>query len=76
MADGDVTTTEKNKWYNPANLLDGIQCMFGTDPDASWNYQGQAIWLAAAFYILGNSLGTNNTKRGVKRFGIGPVMIW
>lgn len=60
----ETTEVEKLSWYNPKNLIYGIQEVFGTELDASEeaekNTQGEIIWMTVMGYVLGNSLGTAN----------------
>jgi hypothetical protein len=83
MADGsetEVTTTVINDggidWYNPKNLVNGVQRFFGGTPDGDVNVQGEVFYTTLLGYIIGNSIGTANTKKAAKRLNVGPVYVW
>lgn len=77
-----VTKDDDNKitFIHPKNLVNGLSRLFGSDPkddaDGKSNIQGEIFWMTLAGYILGNSLGTNNTLKGNSRLHLGPVYIW
>jgi hypothetical protein len=79
---GEVETAnvEKTSWYNPKNLVTGVQRLIGSELDAAEeaqeNVQGEIFWMTLAGYILGNSIGTANEKAGRKRVHLGPVYVW
>lgn len=82
MADdkAEVETTTINDggidWYNPKNIVNGVQRFFGGTPDGDVNVRGEVFWTALLGYVIGNSIGTANTKKAGKRFNLGPVYVW
>lgn len=63
-------------WYNPKNIVNGVQRFFGGTPDGDVNVRGEVFWTGLLGYVIGNSIGTANTKKAGKRFNLGPVYVW
>lgn len=80
MAGEVETTVEKTSWYNPKNIVYGVQRLVGSELDATEraeeNIQGEVLWMTLLGYVLGNSIGTANEKAGRKRVHLGPVYVW
>lgn len=75
-----TTTVEKTSWYNPKNIVYGVQRLVGSELDATEqaeeNIQGEILWMTVLGWIAGNSIGTANEKAGRKRVHLGPVYVW
>lgn len=73
----DVESSEKISMIHPKNLINALSRLMGSDVDeAKANPRGEILYSLAGGYILGNSIGTNNTLKGGKRFNLGPVYFW
>lgn len=82
----EETTTEdkKHSIINPVNAVNAWKRLLGqkVDDDTSdeANNQGELLWMALSGYVIGNSLGSANTRRelttGAKRVRLGPIYFW
>lgn len=71
------SNSDQHSIIHPKNLVNGVSRLFGADiDDTKQNVQGELLWLMLTGYVIGNSIGTNNTIKGGRRLNLGPVYIW
>lgn len=84
MPDNNNTEDKKHSIINPVNAVNGWKRLLGQtvddDDSGEANDQGELLWMALSGYVIGNSLGSANTRRelttGAKRVRLGPIYFW
>jgi hypothetical protein len=71
------SNSDQHSIIHPKNLVNGVSRLFGSDiDDTKANVQGELLWMTLLGYVVGNSIGTANTKKDGRRLNLGPVYIW